>query len=467
MHSDLSSQPGWNFNLRHNTTLKIIVILFLTLLMLIPLSMIKNVINERQRLSYDVINDIARSSSYSQQITGPVIIAPYRKTVQRDVTDADTGKRNLVTQEIQDVLYFLPETFKLDGRLSTELRHRSIYETRLYHLDSQISGDFKIPAYFGITDNLEDYTFEQPYLSVGISDIRGIKNALSLQFDRQNIDFQPGPRTPVLGDKGVHAMLPQLYSRSETVFSYGFNLQLLGNERLDFSPIGRDSEVRLAADWLHPGFSGEFLPTSREITDSGFDAHWQTSFFATNMQEILNRCSKGSQCHELIEQSFGVSLVDPVNQYLKSERAIKYALMFILLTFTAFFLFELLKNLRIHPVQYLMVGMAIALFYLLLLSMSEYISFGAAYLISAAACIGLIGIYVSYVLKSAQRSALFSTGLALLYGTLYVLLNAEDYALLAGSVLLFAALGATMILTRKLDWYEAGRVALGQRTHTA
>ncbi|MCO2314175.1 cell envelope integrity protein CreD, partial [Pseudomonas aeruginosa] len=209
--------------------------------------------------------------------------------------------------------------------------------------------------------------------------------------------------------------------------------------------------------WPHPSFGGEFLPSEREITAQGFTARWQTSFFATNMEEALRSCVEEQRCDGFQARAFGVGLVDPVDQYLKADRAIKYALLFITLTFAGFFLFEVLKRLAVHPVQYALVGLALAFFYLLLLSLAEHVGFELAYLVSAGACVGLIGFYLCFVLRSVARGLGFSAGLAGLYGLLYGLLSAEDYALLMGSLLLFAVLAAVMVLTRRLDWYGVGR----------
>ena len=197
---------------------------------------------------------------------------------------------------------------------------------------------------------------------------------------------------------------------------------------------------------------------AHEVSDSGFNARWQTSFFSTDLEEALKGCLSSNSCEIFSSRHFGVSLVNPVDQYLKSDRAIKYALLFIALTFAGFFLFEVLKCLAVHPVQYGLVGMALAFFYLLLLSLAEHIGFSLAYVISSSACVLLIGFYVSYVLKSFVRGWGFSAGLAALYGLLYGLLGAEDYALLLGTLLLFGLLGVVMVLTRKLDWYSVGKI---------
>ncbi|MNO70302.1 Inner membrane protein CreD [compost metagenome] len=427
----------------------------LILLLLIPLLMIDGLIGERQAYRDGVLQDIARSSSYAQQITGPLLVVPYSRTVREWHVDKETKKRTLEEREYRGRLYFLPETFELDGQMRTELRHRGIYEARLYHADSRISGHFLLPANYGIDENLADYRFEQPFLSVGISDVRGIENALKLRLNGQQLDFQPGSQESMLGS-GVHAPLTGVNGSAQQRLDYAFDLALLGSSRLDITPIGRDSQVSLKSDWPHPSFGGEFLPTERTVNQDGFSARWRSSFFATNLEEKVQACAARGGC-DLSASSFGVGLVDPVDQYLKADRAIKYALLFIVLTFAGFFLFEVLARLAVHPIQYALVGMALALFYLLLLSLSEHLGFELAYLISAGACVALIGFYLCHVLHSLARGCGFSLGLAALYGMLYGLLRAEDYALLMGSLLLFGVLAGVMVLTRKLDWYGIGK----------
>jgi inner membrane protein len=353
-------------------------------------------------------------------------------------------------------LYFLPERFELDGQIQTELRSRGIYEARLFHAQNHISGHFSVPAQLGIKEDFADYQFDQPFLAVGISDIRGIENALKLDLNGQTLDFVPGSQVGWLGE-GVHVTLPALDTKQVTELAFGFDLRLQGTGQLQILPVGKTSKVSLSANWPHPSFIGNYLPAQREVTDQGFTANWQTSFFSTNLQEALSSCVSGGGCEAYSGRSFGVSFIDPVDQYLKSDRAIKYALLFIVLTFAGFFLFEVLKSLAVHPVQYALVGVALAFFYLLLLSLSEHIGFALAYLLSSAGCVLLIGFYVCHVLRSVRHGSSFSAGLAALYGLLYGLLSAEDYALLMGSLLLFGLLGVFMVLTRKLDWYGIGQ----------
>lgn len=422
--------------------------------LIIPLIMINGLIQDRQSRRDGVVEEIARSSSYSQQLTGPILIVPYRKIMHMTRTSPLTHAEYTEEVEERGRLYFLPDQFSLDGDIKTEVRSRGIFEARLYHADNSITGRFDLPEHFGLGSDYADYHFDEAFLAVGISDVRGIENAMQLNPDGEKLDFLPGTDVPLLGE-GVRVMLPMLKNASaeKTTFDFKFNVKLQGTGQFEVTPVGKASTVHLTADWPHPSFIGNYLPTDRQVSDMNFTADWQTSFFSTNLQDILNRCSASEVCGELKGRSFGVSFITPVDQYLKADRSIKYALLFITLTFAGFLLFEVLKGLAVHPVQYGLVGAALALFYLLLLSLSEHIGFNRAYALSATACVTLIGFYVSHVFGSVRHGLGFGAGLGLLYALLYGVLSAEDYALLMGSLLLFGLLVVLMVLTRKLDWY--------------
>ncbi|MDA8483965.1 cell envelope integrity protein CreD [Pseudomonas resinovorans] len=435
---------------------KLGTIALLILLLMIPLTLIDGLIGERQTARDGVLINIAQSSSYSQRITGPILVVPYKRTVREWKTYEQTGQRHMEEREVSGRLYFLPARFNLTGNVDTEVRARGIYKARLYKSDSQVSGQILVPANYGIDENLADYRFEAPFLTVGISDIRGIGNALKLHLNGQTLDFQPGSGDRMLPG-GVHVPLAPMQAGIVQSLDFGFDLKLQGTSSLSVTPVGRDSRVELSSSWPHPSFIGESLPSERSISAQGFSATWQTSFFATNLQEALAECVGEAQCDPFDSRDFGVSFSDPVDQYLKTDRAIKYALLFVALTFAGFFLVEVLKRLVVHPVQYGLVGLALAFFYLLLLSLSEHLEFALAYLISALACVALVGFYISHVLHSWLRGGGFTLALAALYGMLYGLLSAEDYALLMGSLLVFGLLACVMVLTRKLDWYGVGR----------
>lgn len=429
---------------------------FLIILLLIPVQMISGLVRERQQHRELVVQDIARSSSYKQRISGPILVVPYHKKIREWKSSPDSSARYQEEKLIPGFIYLLPEIFNLNGKVHTEIRKRGIYEARLYHSDNKVSGTYVIPARWGIVDDIDDYTFGQPYLALGISDIRGIENGLKLQFDGQALNFKPGSMVKQLGD-GVHAYLPIAATAAENRVNFAFDLKLQGTGEFNVVPVGADSRVEIHSDWPHPSFIGNYLPVERAVSANGFNARWQTSLFATNMNEMFQNCLQKNECTEIGDRYFGVSFVDPVDQYLKSDRAIKYALLFIALTFAGFFLFEVLKRLAVHPIQYGLVGMALALFYLLLLSLSEHIGFTLAYALSASACVLLIGTYVSSILNGVVRGMGFASVLAALYGMLYGLLSAEDYSLLMGAILLFGLLGAMMMLTRKVDWFTIGK----------
>jgi len=438
------TNPTWNSLVQRLLPIvKVGTILFLTLLLLAPMAHIRQLIGERQALRDSVLQEVARSDAYAQEITGPVLVIPYVRTI--------AGNR-----EVSGELRLLPERLDLDGRLATEERRRGIYRARVYRADTRLTGHFDVPAGFGVAAGAEGYRFGAPRLSLGISDIRGIGNALTLRTGAGEIPFQPGVGTSLLAG-GVHAVLPTLDASAPQRIDYAIGLALTGTREFNVAPVGRETNVRLESDWPHPSFVGEYLPRNRDISATGFVAEWQTSFFATSMEEALARCSgQEPDCADFTGRQFGVSFIDPVDHYLKSERAAKYAFLFIGLTFAGFFLTEVLRRVSVHPVQYGLVGLALAMFFLLLVAFSEHIGFAAAYAVSATACVGLVTFYVTHVLANRSQGLGFGAGLAGLYGLLYGILSSEDYALLMGSLLVFGLLAAVMVLTRRVSWSGAG-----------
>ena len=288
---------------------KLGAIALLILLLLIPLLMINGLIADRQYTRDSVLMDIARSSSYSQRLTGPVMVVPYRKTVREWKLNEKLNRRYEETREVRGRLYFLPERFELDGRVQTELRARGIYQARLFHADNRISGRFVLPEQWGIKENFADYRFEPAFLAVGISDIRGIENALKLELGSQRLEFAPGTHVEWLGE-GVHVALPELDSKTPAALDFAFDLRLQGTEQLQVVPVGKTSQVTLASNWPHPSFIGNFLPAQREVTDKGFSANWQTSFFSTNLEEALRGCLD-DRASISFQMAIGTALDDP------------------------------------------------------------------------------------------------------------------------------------------------------------
>ena len=436
---------------------KIGVIVALGIMLLVGLFWIGNTVTERQVRRDGVVKDIAQSSSLAQTLAGPVLVVPYWRTVQEWKTDPATGNRQPIERQVYSHWLLLPEKFQLEGDIPTERRSRGIYEARLYHAHLQIHATFEIPPHFSVPST--PYHIGKPSIALGVSDIRGIESTSNVLVNDAPATLLAGTTSTLLGT-GLHVPLEMLDSDQPAHVQLSMELGIQGTSEFHVMPVGRDTRISLSSNWASPSFIGQYLPISHSITESGFKADWAASFFSTNMEEALHRCVEApTPCSEFNSRQLGVSFINPIDQYLKTERAIKYALLFISLTFAGFFLFEVLKKLSVHPIQYGLVGTALALFYLLLLSLSEHIGFGLAYLLSSIACVGLIGFYVAGILHSGGRGAGFAGMLTLLYGTLYVLLGADDYALLMGSVLLFGLLAAVMVLTRDIDWFKLGRGA--------
>ncbi|BCS49851.1 cell envelope integrity protein CreD [Aeromonas jandaei] len=425
-------------------THKIFLLLLLSLLLMVPVQSIMELNRERQIYRNQAIQSIMASSSGPQRLMGPVIVQPYT----RSVTVEQDGKR-FVRQE-QIYRYLLPEQLDVQATMEVTPRKLGIYQAQVYKTRLSLSGRLPTAAQLQESAPLagdDELVAGKPYLSLVLSDARGINSVPELQLGKQRTPFAPGAR---LGSTlaGIHAPLDSLPQQDGT---FHLELNLQGMNELEVVPLGRESKLQLAGNWPHPNFIGDFLPASRSLNQEGFNASWQTSWFATDMESRFNRAMNGG---EDVLPTFSVSLVQPVDHYQLNERAAKYALLFIGLTFISFFMFELLKGLRVHPIQYALVGMGLAIFYLVLLALTEHLGFGWAYLVAALASVLLNGFYLSHVLGGPKQGSGFAALLGLVYAILYSLLQAEEIALLLGALLLFATLALIMLLTRKLDWYQ-------------
>ncbi|MBL0547234.1 cell envelope integrity protein CreD [Aeromonas jandaei] len=425
-------------------THKIFLLLLLSLLLMVPVQSIMELNRERQIYRNQAIQSIMASSSGPQRLMGPVIVQPYT----RSVTVEQDGKR-FVRQE-QTYRYLLPEQLDVQSTMEVTPRKLGIYQAQVYQTRLSLSGRLPTAAQLQESAPLagdSELVAGKPYLSLVLSDARGINSVPELQLGKQRTPFAPGAR---LGSTlaGIHAPLDSLPQQDGT---FHLELNLQGMNELEVVPLGRESKLQLAGNWPHPNFIGDFLPASRSLNQERFSANWQTSWFATDMESRFNRAMNGG---EDVLPTFSVSLVQPVDHYQLNERAAKYALLFIGLTFISFFMFELLKGLRVHPIQYALVGMGLAIFYLVLLALTEHLGFGWAYLVAALASVLLNGFYLSHVLGGPKQGIGFAALLGLVYAILYSLLQAEEIALLLGTLLLFATLALIMLLTRKLDWYQ-------------
>lgn len=440
---------------------KICIMFGLTLVLLIPIGMIKNLVGERAERQQQAVSDIAASSAGPQQLFGPLLTVPYTERWTEIIETKQDGlpKREQIERVDNRLLYFLPEHLNIAGELATETKQRGLFKVRSYVLNVSIKGDMKLPGAYGNPKPLHNgqISFGTPYASVVLADMRGVLEAPGMEWGGKQYAFEQGAELPMHQANGMHVSLdapPVEFGAINIPFA--FTLKIRGIESLDFIPAGKQTRVELSSAWQHPSFYGRFLPDpqTQQVGEAGFHALWSVDALASNVAESLGKCQAISYY-----DSFGIRLMEPINVYSLSDRASKYGFLFVCLTFAAIFLFEILKNLAIHPAQYALVGLALAMFFLLLLSLSEHLDFVLAYLIASAACVILIGFYLSAVLRSAKRGISAGALLSGLFGSLYGLLESEDNALMLGSLLMFVLLALAMVTTRRLDWYGLSQSA--------
>lgn len=434
-------------------TFKIITIAVVVLALLVPLMMITDIISERSWFRDKARASIADSWTGTQKVLGPVLVAPYTVRYYRNEWDEHLKAYKKKRYQTKHIAYILPEELKINGRVNTEQRSLGIYSIPVYTSQLALSGRFSNDQVLDLVKTHGDnVSFKRPHLSVVVTDIRGIDSQPQLNWQGNKQEFRSGSEL-AWADAGMHVSLDKLTRDRKKDYSFDLNLNLRGMESIQFSPVAKSTDVTLSANWPHPGFVGRFLPATRNISDLGFDANWKMSSFSSDMPRIVKACGD-SDCANFVNNAFGVSLINSVDIYHKTERSVKYAILFISLIFVVFFLFEIMKGLRLHPMQYLMVGLAQTFFYLLLISLSEHISFLGAYVTAATASTVVIVVYLAAILNGWRRAAGFGIGLTALYGMLYTILVSEDNALLMGSMLVFVILTIVMMITRRLDWYQ-------------
>lgn len=425
--------------INQSITFKALVIGFLTIILLIPGIMIQDLIRERQDRSVETIEKINAKWSNAQTICGPVLTIPYT------TTQVDANNKTVLQEH---TISITPENLNIDTQLFPEERYYGIYKTILYKSEIDLSGNFDKINYQK-TDNSTIH-WDQAYLTIGVSDLRGITENISFTLDNKQYPVEAAGNY----DRLMGKILVVSLNNADTLLTgqplnFNCKIKLNGSSNINFISIGKTSKVHVAGTWKSPGFIGNFSP-EHTITENGFDASWSVLRFNRSIPETWI----DNQVETFEDASFGVNLIDPVNHYQQNMRSAKYAFMFIALTFVVFFFVEILTKKRIHPIQYLLVGIALILFYSLLLSISEQINFGIAYLVASIATIGLITAYTHSIFKNKMQTGGLAAMLCMLYIFLYVVLQLEDIALLIGSVGLFIILGIIMFFSRKINWYK-------------
>ena len=453
---------------------KVAGLVMLTLVLCGPLAEINSLNRERGHSQREAAEELAATYAGAQTVVGPLLLVPYVERWMEPLRDAQ-GKVIGQQARSKDMAHAVfPDKLHIEGSMATQERYRGIFKIPFYTLDATLGGSFgafdpKSVAHSEADSHIE---FKAPLVVFAVSDLRGLDGSPAIAMNGEALRFRQ--RVPGLADEawladGIHAPLAGAALsawEAKAPLPFELKLGLVGQETLSMVPIAEETTAHLRSAWAHPSFGGRFLATEREVTPQGFDAKWRVSALVTSAREQVREGLSGNARQAKNRpgalQTFDVSLAQPINVYSMSTRAGKYGALFIGLVIMAAFMFELFRRQRMHPVQYGLVGLSIALFFLLLLALSEKLAFWLAYAGAASASVLLLGIYFSAVLHSWQRGAGFGAYVAVLYGALYGLLASESNALLLGALLTFGMLAVLMLATRKVDWY-----ALSQRAEPA
>nr|WP_319268019.1 cell envelope integrity protein CreD [uncultured Draconibacterium sp.] len=430
----------------HRTlSFKLLVIGMLIIILLIPKVMIQGLISERQINSRQVVNEVMSKWSNEQVISGPVLFVPFKKKIYNE----EDKKYNEITRYAT----FLPKKLSINGELQPKQLTRSIYNVDVYETELIINGSFEDIDLAKSDIEIADIIWDDAQLQLSISDLRGINKGLELKWNNKDYTFSPGKNASSIGHSGVSVPLKNIVSE-DLNGDFKIDLQLKGSQSLMFTPLGENTTVHLQSTWNDPGFTGNYLPADRNVDEKGFQADWNVLHFNRNYPQQWISSNIAENQNDIENSKFGVEMVSLADHYQKNMRSAKYAILIIIITFVVFFMFEVISEQRIHPFQYIMVGSAISIFYLLLLSISEHLGFNMAYSIATLAVILLVFFYTRSFMPKLKNQLLTSLGLVVCYLFIFILLQLESFALLAGSIGLFVLLAALMYATRKINWYK-------------
>jgi inner membrane protein len=433
--------------------IKLALIGILTLLLLIPASWVQDLILERQARQDEVIKEISDKWSGSQLVEGPVMILPYKTLVKQSDAAGKISYREVLTN-----IYILPETLNIVSKVEPELLHRGIFDAVVYNTKLRINGKFS-PLELkksGIDPSM--ILWDKVKLNIGVSDLKGLKNNPSIKLGNSVYDVEPDFSSLQLFKNNL-IILPDLSQGRNTALNFNFDLDLRGSSDLNFMHLGKTTTVKVEGKWNNPSFTGRYLPEDRKITKESFTATWKMPYFNRPFPQqwveenavmhtgaAVNTTSNNA--------SFGVKFILPVDQYQKTMRSAKYAILIILLTFISLFFTELLNKRKVHLLQYVLIGAAMTIYYTLLLSFSERVGFNTAYLIASVATVTLIGVFIASLLQSKKPAIIFSGILSVFYCFIFVIIQLQDLALLFGSIGLFVIVAVMMYLSAKIEWIK-------------
>jgi inner membrane protein len=434
-----------------------LIIAFLVLLLIIPTFYVQHLIEEREQRQKEAVTEVSNKWAGRQVVTGPMVVLPYWQT------DSDTSVRKIRSKHFA---YFLPDELSINATIIPKEKYRGIYKVMLYNSKINLSGSFKEIDLQKLNIFPEDVIWSESFLKFNIADVKGLNEELVLQWKNQPLNLSPQSFEDRSGTNGLTAPLSLNGIDDLKNSNFSSQLDLNGSEQLLFTPVGRTTSVTVQSIWPHPSFTGDILPQNSQVKDSGFSANWKSLAHKRSFPQqwkddayILGRITRSSGVTDVVDNNsyltnaaFGADLFVPVNGYQKTMRSVKYSVLCILLTFSAFFLIETTNKRSVHPFQYGLIGLALVLFYILLLSFSEYIGFTTSYVIASVATIGLIAWFAKSILFSGRLSGILSLVLVLMYSYVFTILQLQDYSLLFGSIGLFITLAIIMYFSRKIQW---------------
>ncbi len=434
-------------SIRSSRMLRLVSVGLLALLLHIPIAMIGGLVTERQGRRQAAVTEVSSKWGNVQSITGPALVVPYAYRW----TEASASGLQITRTETRNAI-FLPQQLRVRGSIDSELRHRGIFSVPVYKVVLTLEGEFTRPSFSELGLEPAAVAWERAQLAIGISDARAIQQETAVTWNGKPVPFLPGTGAFTDVGTGIHAVVGFADGAQRAQFS--FPLSLNGSLGVYLTPFAQNTTVELQSNYGNPSFQGNWLPVERSVSDAAFQAKWSIPFLGRNYPQAWK--AEVGMRKEIDGSRFGVELVNPVDHYRMAERSVKYAGLFILLTFATLWLIEVLAGVRVHPIQYLILGGALCLFYLLELSLSEHLGFPLAYTVASIAVVGMVAGYSVVVLHHIRRALFVVAAVSLLYAYLYILLMNEDYALLIGSVGLFLILAAIMYATRGVDWYGVG-----------
>ncbi len=435
-----SNKPLPSIVERNRYFTKALIIGGLTFLLIIPTWMVQSLIQERQARQEEASQEVGSKWGESQTLIGLILTIPYF-SYEKD----DSNKIIKVTR----YAHFLPDELIIDGELMPEKRYRSFYEVVVYNSKIRFDGKFVPIDNQALNITKENFILKDAYICLGISDLRGIEEQIKLNWNSTQSSFNSGIASNDVIQTGISAGIA-LNIDGITSYKFSFDIILKGSQKIFFAPVGKETKVTLKSNWTTPSFDGAFLPDSREVSDTnGFSAFWKVLHLNRNYPQSWTGANNNIE-----KTTFGVNLFLPTDHYKKTMRTAKYAFILIVLTFLVFFFIEILNRRAVHPLQYLLIGLALCIFFSLLIAFSEHINFDKAYWLAAIMTIGLISTYSNAVLKDRRLASLVGGILLILYGFIFTIVQLKDYALLIGSIGIFVTLAIVMYLSRRIDWYN-------------